>query len=130
LGRLILRPETASKQTRRAPICLIWLASAPQKTKASSTNKRWETTIRDRSQEPTEKPEIQPLEVIAPSILLNASMTKSKRKGERGSPWRTPRELPKYPHGEPLTKTGNRTVEMHCLIYIHHFSPKPHIRSK
>jgi hypothetical protein len=38
------------------------------------------------SLEPTVKLEISPLEIKAPSILLNASITKMKRKGERGSP--------------------------------------------
>jgi hypothetical protein len=77
--------------------------------------------------EPTEKPERKPLSTVAVIILLKASMTLTKRKGDSGSPYLNPQELLKKPAGEPFTKTEKQTEDMQCTIQEHYFSLKPHL---
>jgi hypothetical protein len=77
--------------------------------------------------EPTEKPERKPLSTVAVIILLKASMTLTKRKGDSGSSCLNPRELLKKPAEEPFTKIEKRTEDMQCAIQEHHFSLKPHL---
>jgi hypothetical protein len=60
-------------------------------------------------------------------ILLKASMTIVKRKGDSGFPYLNPRELLKKPTGEPFTKTEKRIKDMQCAIQENHFPPKPHL---
>jgi hypothetical protein len=62
---------------------------APQKIKVSSANNKCEIFTAG-GLEPTEKLERKPLSTVAMIILLKASMTMMKRKGDRGSPCLNP----------------------------------------
>jgi hypothetical protein len=50
--------------------------------------------------------------MVAEIILLKASITITNKKGVRGSPCLTPRELSKNPEGEPLIKMEKHTNEI------------------
>ena len=53
---------------------------------------------------PTENPDMNPPSTAPEIILLKASITKTKRRGERGSPCLRPLDGLKGLDGEPLTK--------------------------
>jgi hypothetical protein len=51
------------------------------------------------------------------NILLRASITMINKRGDRGSPCLSPRELLKKPDGVPLTKIEKRAEEIQCAIH-------------
>jgi hypothetical protein len=71
------------------------------------------------------KPEIKPPSFVFLSILLKTSITRRKRRRERGSPYLIPLELLKKPTGDPLINIEKRTEEIQDLIQLHHLAPKP-----
>jgi hypothetical protein len=73
------------------------------------------------------KPEKRLRLIKALAILLKASITITKRNGERESPCLTPLELLKKPAGEPLINTKNEVGEIQKAIQEHHFCPNPHL---
>ena len=108
----------------------MWSELAPQKTKMSYANSKCEILTDAEGLGPMEKPERQPLPIVAVIILLKASMTITNIKENIGLPCLTPRVLLKIPNGEPLTNIEKRIDEMQCAIQEQHFSPKPHLLSK
>jgi hypothetical protein len=60
-----------------------WSRFAPQTIKVLSANKRWEMLSAPMFLDPTEKPERKLPSTVAYSILLKASLTMIKRKGEK-----------------------------------------------
>jgi len=72
------------------------------------------------------KPYTNPPTTTLESILLKASITRTKRRGKRGPPWRMPCELLKKPYRLPLIKMEKRAVKMHAKIHFLHLAPKPH----
>jgi hypothetical protein len=78
--------------------------------------------------DPTKKHERNPALIVAESILLKASITITKRKGDKGSPCLKPRELLKKPNRLPFTRTKKHTEEIQCQE--RHFPLKPHLINK
>lgn len=85
----------------------------------------WISITLQPSKVPTLKP-VRYLPWTARSIiLLKASITITKGKGDRGSPCLKPLVLPKKPLGQPLMSTKNRIVEMQNRIQLLHFDKNP-----
>jgi hypothetical protein len=84
----------------------------PTKNKVSSANNRCEMSTTQECLDPTENPKRRPPLTMAESILLKASITITKRNGDKGSPYLKPRELLKKLDGLPFTKTEKRTEEI------------------
>jgi len=74
---------------------------------------------------PTVKPDKRPSLEAASIILVSTSMTNNKRRGERGSPWRSPLKGTKKSVGDPLTRTAKEEEEIQKRIQSIHLSPKP-----
>jgi hypothetical protein len=68
--------------------------------------------------------------MVAKIILLKASTTITKRKGDKGSPYLRSRELLKKPNRLPFTKTEKRTKEIQNVIQEAISPQKPHILNK
>jgi hypothetical protein len=81
---------------------------APQKSKVSSVNKRWEISVTVPTENLDNKPPLTAAEIILP----NASITMINSKGDKRSPCLKPRELLKKLVGEKVTKTENHTKEI------------------
>jgi len=84
--KLIFNPDTASKHKKRLHRLRICTPFATQKIKVSFANNKCDTTIPALFFEPIEKPTTRPLSSVAAIILLRASITITKSKGDNGSP--------------------------------------------
>ena len=96
-----------------------------EKIKVLSANKR-EICITEFAEPTTWKTDKKLPSTALDINQLNASITITNSKGERGSPWRMPLELSKNPLGQTLIKIEKRTKiqkETHFL----HLSEKPHL---
>ena len=70
-------------------------------------------------------PEILPSSSAPFSCEIRASVRIMKRKGDRGSPCRSPRYGVILPFGSPFTSTWYETEEMHNRIQATHLSSNP-----
>lgn len=61
---------------------------------------------------PTKNPDMKPPSTTSEIILLNASITKTKRSGDRGSSCLNPHELLNKPFGVPFPNIEKKGVEI------------------
>ena len=125
LPTFTFKPVIASKKINTILKYNNWSLDASQNRIVSSANKRWEIC----------KPPLalglawNPLRKSPSSVLLNnllnTSITNKNKRGDKGSPWRRPRELAKKPAGDPLISTEKWTVVIQAFIHLPHFSPNP-----
>jgi hypothetical protein len=88
------------------------------------------TTIYTLFLDPTEKPSKSPPSTVVDIILIRASITITKSRGDNESLYLKPLVLLKKLEGTPFIKTEKRTVEIQNAIHARFFSPKPLLFNK
>ena len=63
-------------------------------------------------------PRIKPLDLASQMRRLRPSMTRMKRRGDKGHPCQIPREAVKKVEGVPLIRTAKLTEERHPIIQL------------
>ena len=91
--KLIYIPDTSSNLESIPCNTAIWLVSVSQKIRVSSSNKRWDTIIKELAESPIEKPKNYPVAAATSKIWLKASMTISKSNGKRIPLTNSPRAI-------------------------------------
>lgn len=115
-------PDQSSKMARSS----FSLPASPrlslQKSIKSSANNKWDIGGACRAiLTPCRRPAYSGREIW----WEQASITRINKKGEIGSPWRSPREGLMRPKGLPLSKAENETAEVHWWINCLHNWEKP-----
>ena len=118
LLKFTFSPDIASNKTRIARIALTFAQHLVPRSNVSSANWRWVTDI--DAVAPTVYPTNMFLSTTDFIIICNPSAAIRKRKGERGSPCRSPLFKGNSSVGLPLTKTEAVTVDTHSLIHFLH----------
>lgn len=121
LEALIEVPEASEKRESRSFKAFASWDEGWPKSIVSSTNYWW-----DKGWRPWREIPFRAWEDTAEwSRRLIPSATRTKRKGDRGSPWRIPQDGKKGDEGEPLNRTEKEREEMRFMIHLVQVALKP-----
>ena len=110
------KPVKAWKQDKASLIATSWSQEASQNKTVSFAKSSCDMRTQIEFTGPTWKLRSKPLSSVFLRIRDKTSISKRKRRGDKGSPFLNPRDLPKKPTGDPFTRIEKWTVEMQALI--------------